>query len=570
LAAEKVAGPDAVTGCCRRCTSALPNTRTPFARAGSPGFRALRTWTGRVCPACGWRNLDPVPVALDADLGEGLSYLSEIVAPAQNAGGGEAVEAVTALRDALVARLRAEVAAAPAEAFTWLMDGLNSLPELDAETGADDFFLLGLQQLYLAAVERGPLIASHPPVAGFSPFWREPVAYLLHMCTTVSMALREAGVGAPISIEDGMLRVGISREATWAAEVNMNSTADPGTDLYTLQDSAAVRRIEREAFQDSAMDLLDLFTGERNILRRTRVATMGDVLVIDVGPWVDPVLRRMIAAGTLDLERVRLHAAPSWGFVAGAPIERSVPAALAAATEADWFNYAPMLAAGQKAGSHIVPAAITSGYLLHRASVKAAVTVSFRLHTAVQAAQRHGPILAKRVGTLVLDFHRHFERSVANRIEEAGFTTCQGFDTVHGRPISCGEIDVIGHADHSAGPPVVVVAEVKNNDLTFAKDLALQQAWALMARARRQALVKAGWVATHWAEVAPLLGAAADSSPTVLALVVTRRYALPTGEAGVAFLAAHEVGPILTTLRTEPLPAWRADLRKAVAVPGPT
>jgi hypothetical protein len=365
-----------------------------------------------------------------------------------------------------------------------------------------------------------------------------------------------------------VLTVGGGEESAWGAEMNLNAGADAATGLDEFGDSVAVRRIEREAFQDSVMDLLDLFTGEREVLRRTRVESLGDVLLIDLDPWVDPALRRMVGGCTLTLDRVRRHAIPSWKFAAGTPIERSVPAALAAATEADWFNYAPMLSACQGAPGQVVPAAITSGYLLHRAATKAASTVSFRLHTAAQAAGRDSAGPASRVRALVADFHRDFERAIADRIEAAGFTIVHGLEALHGRALPCGEIDVIGRAGPGAGPPVVVVAEVKNNDLAFAKDLAVQQKQALMDKARGQARAKATWVATHWSDVAPLLGASGGGSPMVLALVVTRLLPLPYGEGGVAFLSAREVGPIMTALRTEPHRAWRPDLRAAVVIAG--
>jgi hypothetical protein len=505
---------------------------------------------------------------MSADL-RSLPFRAEVAALPANAEGVEAVRAATVLRDALVARLRAEIAAAPGAAFTWLMQGLDVLPDLDADWSGADFNLLTLQQLYLAAVEHGPLDAFVPPVEVFPPFWREPVVSLLQTCTALSMALREAGIGVAISLRNGVLEVGIDPEATWAAELNLYGAAASVPDLYTGQDAAEIRRIEREAYEDSPLDLLDLFTGDREIRRRTRVLPRGeDVLVIDVGPRVDPALRRMVAACTLDLDRVRRQPAPAWGPTAGAAIHRSVPAALAAATAADWLNYAPILSACEHAGNAVNPVAITSGYLLHRAATKAAVTVSYRLSSAAEAARRRGPIPAKRVDRLVAEFHRRFERVVADRVEAAGFRTCHGLEKVGAKPIACGEIDVIGYAEPAEGPPIVVVAEVKNNDLTLAKDLAAQQAWALMGRAHRQARVKAGWVHDHWAEVAPLLGAAADRQPNVLALVVTRLYPLPTGEPGVAFLASHELEPLLGKLRTEPASAWRPDLRSAVIPSG--
>ena len=505
---------------------------------------------------------------LEADLRTGLSYLPPVPVPPDTADQAEATRAVVALRAALVARLRAEVRAAPDAAFTWLIHGLNNLPGLDAESGGSDQFLLCLQQLYLATVEHGPLVASRRPVGVFPPFWRQPVGYLLNLCATVSMALRESGIGAPILIRGGVLTVAGGGEGAWGAEVNLNADADAATGLDDFGDSVAVRRIEREAFQDSVTDLLDLFTGEREVLRRTRVESLGDVLLIDLDPGVDPVLRRMIGGCTLTLDRVRRHAFPSWKFAAGTPIERSVPAALTAATEADWFNYAPMLSACQGARGQVVPAAITSGYLLHRAATTAASTVSFRLHTAAQAAGREGPGPATRVRALVAEFHRDFERSIAGRIEAAGFTTVHGLEALRGRALPCGEIDVIGRSGDGAGPPVVVVAEVKNNDLAFAKDLAVRQKQALMGKARGQVLAKATWVAAHWTDVAPLLAAAGGTPPIVLALVVTRLLPLPYGEGGVAFLSAREIGPVVTALRTEPHHAWRADLRAAVVRSG--
>jgi hypothetical protein len=430
--------------------------------------------------------------------------------------------------------------------------------------------VLAIQQVYFLLLERGPVPAFSDPVQAISPFWKQSVMSLTQHCVELSQVLREIRLGSSAVIVDGEVRFDSIDEVDWSQELNANIWADEqvSTGLDRYRNDPNVRRIEREVFDYSVLDAFELFSHPEKLREFTRVTVSEEFLVVDLGPGAQPIVRRMAEDFMVTRERIQWHAAPSYFFAAGKPVARSYLTAVEQATEMDWLTYAPLLSATYHHEGKLVPAVLTSFYLLHRAASTAAGSVAFRLHNAVEVAKRRHSANAKHVSALVREFHAAFEHEVAGLFAAGGLTTRQGLERLNRRPIPCGEIDVIAWGPGTDRGYVVVVCEAKNNDVTFHKDLGIRQGRALMERARTQVTTKATWVAANWPDLAPELDADPLAVPVVVAFVVTRLAALPVGPGGAAFVAAHEVEPIAQDLTVRPPGSWRPDVRAAILASG--
>jgi hypothetical protein len=133
--------------------------------------------------------------------------------------------------------------------------------------------------------------------------------------------------------------------------------------------------------------------------------------------------------------------------------------------------------------------------------------------------------------------HAQLETDAATCFREAGMTAVENLASANGRPLDCGEIDVLATTIPAERRPVVVVCEVKDTDLSFYKDLGPHEAYAVSEKGRQQAQRKTAWIAAHWDKVRSALGPSAAyeaSEACFVALVVLRVASLPIAGPGPA------------------------------------
>jgi hypothetical protein len=568
LGAQPTAAPFAVTDghLCRRCRSSLVDddvigvSHRPAGKdAGVPSRR---------CSRCGWVNVEQ-PLISQLPLRALLERFPQWHDVIYDSGDFQEVrELLGGLCSVVLNSVNAEVERSPRMAAAWMLGLLDQLYDADAATGFRDLPAKSLQLVYVLHLSiSGPLIVSDR-AEELTPYWRDDADEALRAYLLLSEFLREAGLGLPIRVVDGVATATHSDRDVWALEVNLNIHVQSATaeapDLSVSEGDAA--EAERETFGYAMPDFLELMGDPEGLRARTRVSTGADLIVIDLGERADPLVRRMAADFTLTHDRLRRSVVPSYFFAAGDTEFRGDPEIIGQARDIDWLLYSPLLAADYFEGGRRGHAAVTSGYLLHRSRARADSAVAYRLHMASQAAQgrQADPGLAKRVRSIGRRAHAAFEQAIALDFQRAGWSVVCSLDEVHGRALPCGEIDAIGAAQKRAGQPLLVVVEAKNTDLTFYKDLGHQQAQATMERAFLQADRKATWVAANWSDIAALLEQEWTSAPLVIAIVVSRSAALPLGRSGPANIARRDIGAMLTTLLEDSPDAWRPDYRGAI------
>lgn len=553
---------------CRRCHTSLagvPSTQAPTLPAEETNTYVPEVAV-RICPACGWRTAEESP-AHDIDLATILEEFPD--ARERLTDTTDRADASRILRDVragLVAQLEREVLADPWAAFHFLESTLQELYELDRDVSFSGQPVKLAQQIYLHIIGRDALpVMAHPPDGPPPPFWQQPVIKLMIICAALCEWLREIRLGLVARISGGRLSGAVGADALWSAEVNANLTAGPPADgvTETFRDPLLVQA-ERRAFGCSAADLVDVLEDSERRNAATRWMVRGELLILDM---TAPELgfAQMASAFTLIRERLLTREFPSLFAAAGEPVERSWTDVLQTAAEADWLLCAPLMRGFYVEEGERRPALLTSGYLLHRMQGSGGVHVAYRMHNAVEAARRRPGGTAGAVSFLAQSFHAQFERAVGDSFARGGMSVTTNLERLGGRPLPCGEIDVVATAAAPGRRTIVAVCEAKNTDVSFYKDLGVAQAQDMIQRAARQATAKARWMLERWRDVAPVLGCDRDPAPLVVALVVTRHTVMPLGDApGPAVIPAQAVPALADALRTGSPADWRPDLAASV------
>jgi hypothetical protein len=527
---------------CRRCGAPLAGPAGPL---GWPGDEAAQTapFSGRRCPVCGWNTLDEIEYFYETDLAALADRLPTAAPDLSDTDDRDEIAArVRIARSAACSALRDLVLADPYRSLLWLVAVIAGVRA--TRSTEESHRVLAAQQVYACLLSEGPIdlrLPQEPPSDEFT-------AAVFDLTSTVrrlSDVLREvtSSMVAAASLRSGTVRLAPTDGLMWTAEANLSRPRESNPP-YQQRLVRGTDEVERRVYGASATELLVRL----GTVRPTRVG----ITVVDLAPS-DPDTRLLRRHTVLTAERWRSRLAPSFLSADTRAAQRTNQAVLVQAAEADWLAYTPVLD-GHQAGR---PVGITSAGLVLRSAMQSVAAMSGRLHLASNAATDQRATARTEARAV----HGLFEGAAAAELTGAGVPTTASVDRIDGRPLPCGEIDLVGGCV-GAGGPVVVIGECKNVDFTFFKDLGPDQMRDTIRRASAQARRKAGWAASDWPRITGLLGLP-EVEPTVLALVVTRTISAPPDDRAPVF-GVVELAGIAEAIRDRPPGAWRGDLRAGI------
>ncbi|MEV4173849.1 hypothetical protein [Nonomuraea sp. NPDC049709] len=466
---------------------------------------------------------------------------------------------LAALREQVVRALRAFVDRSPAEALTWLLAAAAEVPAEGSVGG--NRYVLTLQVVYACLLARGPIPVFWPP-ADLDPGWAERLSDLAAALVALSSVLLDLDPGTCTRCElgDGHLTLHPADRVRWALEVNLYGAASLVTD--PPENAARVDAVEDAAFGVSASRLLGILLDPASGLGDvTRIIDQHGLVHVDLGPPT-PIVQALRRYAVLNPPRWRDRAVPSFLFADTRPAHRTDDDLVVTASEADWLCYAPLLCGGYVEDGRPTVVGVTSRGLLQRAYGRAQGSIANRLHQAQRAARARSHDLGREVDRLARAVHADLEQDAAERCRSAGMSAVHGLERLGGRPLPCGEIDVLAQATGPDGGLVVLVGECKNVDLTFYKGRGVAQAEDTLRQAADQVRRKSAWVARTWPAAARALGSPPDPDPPcVVAVVVTRIAAFPSLPDGVPVLPLRELAGFARTLARTPAEQWWPVLR---------
>ncbi len=458
---------------------------------------------------------------------------------------------VRTARSTACSALRDLVLDSPDRSLLWLMAMITSIRGTRSTDEAHR--VLGLQQVYACLLSEGPIDLRDPAEPPADDFI-ETVFSLVDTVRRLSDVLREIAstMVAAVSLHGGVVRLVPSTGLMWTVEANLSRPREANPP-YLRRLVRATDDVERRVYGASATELLVRLADSEQ--------TADGITVVDLAPS-DPATTILRRHTVLTAERWRSQLVPSFFSADPRRGHRTAQGMLVQAAETDWLAYTPVLD-GRHAGK---PVGITSTGLVMRAAMHSVAAMSGRLHLASNAGT--GPAGGERaiVRTQARAVHNLFERAVAAELTDAGVQTSASLDRMAGKPLPCGEIDLVGGCVGTDGP-VVVIGECKNVDFTFFKDLGPDQMRDTIRHASAQARRKATWAASDWRPVVGML-ALPDLEPTILTIVVTRTISAPP-EDGVPVFGIAELTGIARAVRDQPARAWRGDLRAGIVTAGP-
>jgi hypothetical protein len=354
---------------------------------------------------------------------------------------------------------------------------------------------------------------------------------------------------AAASLRSGVVRLAPSDRLMWTAEANLSRPREANPP-YLQRLTSATDDIEREVYGASATELLARLAGFPQ--------SAAGVTVVDLSA-PDAATQALRRHTVLTAQRWRSQLVPSFFAADARRASRTAQAMLVQAAEADWLAYTPMLD-GRQEGR---PVGLTSTGLVLRAAMQSVTAISGRLHLASTVATGADGSDPPAVRAQARAVHGLFERAAADELTGAGVPTLASLDRMDGKPLPCGEIDLVGGCA-GAGGPVLVIGECKNVDFTFFKDLGPDQMRETIRHASAQARRKAEWAAAaaNWRRFAGMLNLP-EATPTILAVVVTRTIAAPPDD-GVPVFGIVELAGLAGAIRQRPARAWRGDLRAGI------
>ena len=532
---------------CRRCAAVLGGPVGPLGWP-EPGVEqpAAGPFSGRRCSVCRWNNVDEIEHFYETDLAA-LAARLPTAAPdlSDTEDRGEIDRRVRIARSAACSALRDLVLERPDRSLYLLLAMIASIRGTRSTDEAHR--VLGLQQVYACLLSEGPidLRGAPPPPADDVT---EAVFSLLETVRRLSDVLREIAstLVAAASLRSGVVRLVPTAGLMWTVEANLSRPVEANPP-YLQRLVHATDNVERRVYGASATELL---------VRLDRPQSDAGITVVDFAS-PDPATTILRRHTVLTAERWRSELVPSFFSADPRRGQRTAQAMLVQAAETDWLAYTPVLD-GRQAGR---PVGITSTGLVRRAAMHSVAAISGRLHLASKAATGLAGGELATVRTQARAVHGAFEQAAAAELADAGVRTSASLDRIDGKPLPCGEIDLVGGCVGSDGP-VVVIGECKNVDFTFFKDLGPDQMRDTIRHAAVQARRKATWAASNWRAVAGLLRLP-GTDPTILAIVVTRTISAPP-EDRVPVFGIAELAGVARAVRDRPARAWRGDLRAGV------
>lgn len=506
---------------------------------------------GGTCLTCGHFNVlrqDSVRLPIGKSL-ESLRGVSPVPAlPANSGDHDESFRALGLAFRCLLDGSRAVVRRDRPAATAFLLDAIARREDLLAETftrkagaGADgnggyedkvsfDAVVAnkGTQMLYLLLAESGPLdlrdSASNPDRS--------------HLHTTLWPLLTDAcGAAQMLSNADaGLSRLELSRGDVVAhktaahtlyqeqqlnlykAEARFKQAADPldEPEYYAAQEAL---------LGFSTRDLIKLWAGRFDQLKTlTQVVERGGIsfIVLDGLP---PPFSAMLEAMMLTPERVRRFGAAFY-FDLG-PERDPQQDALTVDVDAclqNWTAYYPLYAAVAVNGRTRL--AITSARAVQGALVNMYTVRSNMLAQLIEASKRDEFAAARAaVRKLAAQSWARIEAGLAETARAQGWAALSGLQTIGGKALPCGEVDVL-LARRAGDALTFMLVEAKDVDLPFWKPGSMDRLTKTVARAARQIEQKREWLAANWRAAGDHLGLAPGRRAVITAMVVTRRYVI--------------------------------------------
>jgi hypothetical protein len=491
----------------------------------------------------------------EEDLGE-LVRLVPVTGPALSDTDDrkEVARRVRLIRSGVVSALRSLVLEDPAWARFWLRNALLQVgPEGSHE---DHYMVLLLQEVYACLLTLGPVDLSQRAAQAPTVPWVARLTLLAAKTVDLSAMVRELGQDtiAGVTVRAGVLRIAPSDAWTWIAEVNLNRSTGWGHHREDLSDS--VDDVERQVYGASAVDLLVGLLADLAKASGGSSTDIPGVLVVAMsGPDERTQLRRRHLVLTRD--NWRSSSVPSFMFADQRPGSWTDQSLVVNAAEADWLACAPLLQ-GQRASS---PVAFTTSALVHRALTRAVSAQSVRLHLATETAKVGAPATAAAVRRRASEVHSGFEAAAAAECFKAGLFALTGVESLAGRRLACGEIDVLA-GGQGVDRPVILLGECKNLDFTFFKDTGPTQTKEVIRRGSDQVARKRAWVAENWRTLSTTLHIP-EIEPEIVGVVVTRTIAAPALAHGVPVVPLAELADVAATLVGIRADGWRGDVRAA-------
>lgn len=137
----------------------------------------------------------------------------------------------------------------------------------------------------------------------------------------------------------------------------------------------------------------------------------------------------------------------------------------------------------------------------------------------------------KELRTLIRQTHRDLEVKAGQIFNSSGWQCLTSVENVKGRPIPCGEIDLLATIV-IRDAKVVLIGEVKNSDMAMFKPGFVERSKDIINHAEDQLKRKGDWICDHWNEVLSLFDQITDETihvkrKYIARLVITARPIAP-------------------------------------------
>jgi hypothetical protein len=239
-----------------------------------------------------------------------------------------------------------------------------------------------------------------------------------------------------------------------------------------------------------------------------------------------PDVRALFERLSFTVARVKKFRAPNF-FDSGPLREELLPsgAAFAEAAAFNWSAYYPCLVMHSPATGE--PIFVTTPRVWQSMLMTLAQRPASLMRSLDDMLERTEPASPKLVALrrLIQETHQDLEVSVLKLATEEGWKGLSGVERLNGRPLPCGEIDLIATA-LVGDRRVILVAEVKDSDNPLFLPGFDERIGQLVSHAEKQLKRKGDWVANNWHQALELLDEQADRRDrrrTLARLVVTRR-----------------------------------------------
>lgn len=191
--------------------------------------------------------------------------------------------------------------------------------------------------------------------------------------------------------------------------------------------------------------------------------------------------------------------------------------------QSNWLNYYPVIQGGGTQGEQWWVSAEVLTYAVANLDSWKGRMLERIYETAQERAL--GKNQLKRIAELRLSAHREFESIAAQKLRSAGFNAAVAIETVAGRALASGEVDLLAFRSSERGS-ILIVGEVKDFSLNVRRAQGIQELAAKVGAADEQLARKLTELGGRWREVLAgdlTRGAAIVEPVSLLGVVITSR-----------------------------------------------